>query len=112
MGRRATRRPTSWAGRWARSSAAWSRDARASTPGDKEMIVTGLVLGAGGKPVSGAPVLVLGASNAPLRAVNRDKVLAEGKTDADGRFRLPAPRTSSAQYRDGYVVATAEKHAP
>jgi RNA polymerase sigma factor (sigma-70 family) len=78
----------------------------------KQMIVAGRVLGADGKPVSGAPVLVLGASNAPLRAVNRDKVLAEGKTDTDGRFRLPAPRTSSAQYRDVYVVATAEKHAP
>jgi RNA polymerase sigma factor (sigma-70 family) len=79
---------------------------------DKEMIVTGRVLGADGKPAAGAPVVVLGSSNAPLRATNRHKLLAEGKTDADGRFRLPAPRTSSAEYGDVYVVATAEKHAP
>jgi RNA polymerase sigma factor (sigma-70 family) len=80
--------------------------------GEKAMVVTGRVLGSDGKPVSGAPVLVLGASNAPLRAVNRDRVLAKGATDAEGNFRLPAPRTSSAQYRGVYVVATADKHAP
>jgi RNA polymerase sigma factor (sigma-70 family) len=84
----------------------------APAAGDKEMTVTGRVLGADGKPVAGASVVVLASPNHAVRAVNRDKVLAEGKTDADGRFRLPTPRTSWDQYQQVYVVATAEKHAP
>jgi protocatechuate 3,4-dioxygenase beta subunit len=39
-------------------------------------------------------------------------VLAEGKADDEGRFRLAVPRTSSAQYADVQLTATADKHAP
>jgi hypothetical protein len=83
---------------------------------DKEMIVTGRVLGADGKPASEAEVVVLGSPNRLYRrndpAASRDKILAEGKTDAEGRFRLTAARTSSARFGGVSVVATAEKHAP
>jgi RNA polymerase sigma factor (sigma-70 family) len=85
----------------------------------EETTLTGLVLGADGKPVPGAPVVALAK---PLGRTRSDvtvppgatpaAVLAEGKTDDEGRFRLKAPRTSSAQYSDVYLVATAEKHAP
>jgi RNA polymerase sigma factor (sigma-70 family) len=82
----------------------------------EEMTVTGRVLGADGKPVPGAAVAVVAL---PVRAYRggdpsayRGKLLAEGKADAEGRFRFPAPRTSSARFQDVYVVAAAEKHAP
>jgi RNA polymerase sigma factor (sigma-70 family) len=83
---------------------------------DKEMIITGRILGADGRAASRAAVVVLGAPNRLYRrndpAASRDTILAEGKTDAEGRFRLTAPRTSSAQFRGVSVVATARKHAP
>src|SRR5262249_23710621 len=46
------------------------------------------------------------------RTADRPALLAEGKADAEGRFRLRMPRTSSATYREVYAVAAAEKHAP
>jgi RNA polymerase sigma factor (sigma-70 family) len=89
----------------------------APAPADaKEMTVTGRVVGADGKPVPGAAVVLMGTPNRPHRkgdpAAGRDRLLAEGKADAEGRFRLPAPRTSWPEYELVYVVATAEKHAP
>jgi RNA polymerase sigma factor (sigma-70 family) len=81
---------------------------------DKEMLVTGRVLGADGKPVPGAAVVVVGM---PLRRYRNDRfashsaVLAEGKADSEGRFRLAAPRTSSARFQEVYVLAAAEKFA-
>jgi RNA polymerase sigma factor (sigma-70 family) len=82
----------------------------------KEITVSGRVLGADGKPAAGAAVVVLAQ---PMRqhrrsdpTAYRDDFLAEGKADAEGRFDLRIPRTSSATYRDVYVAAAAEKHAP
>jgi RNA polymerase sigma factor (sigma-70 family) len=88
----------------------------AAAAGDEEMIVTGRVLGADGQPLPGAAVVVVGLPQRAYRggdpAAYRGTLLAEGKADADGKFRLPAPRTSSANYREVYAVAAAEKHAP
>jgi protocatechuate 3,4-dioxygenase beta subunit len=82
----------------------------------KEMIVSGRVLGADGKPAAGAAVVVL---TQPLRqhrggdrAASRDELLAEGKADAEGRFHLRMPRISSATYGEVFAIAAAEKHAP
>jgi RNA polymerase sigma factor (sigma-70 family) len=93
-----------------------SAAAPAAADEKKAMTVTGRVLGPDGKPVPDASVVVFGLPLRPYRRSDptayRGELLAEGKADAEGQFRLPAPRTSSAQYREVYVVATAEKHAP
>jgi RNA polymerase sigma factor (sigma-70 family) len=94
--------------------------APAPPPTTKEdTTVSGRVLGSDGKPVAGAPVVVLAKLPGRTRsdatvppAAAPAAVSAEGKTDGEGRFRLKMPRTSSAQYGDVYVIATAEKHAP
>jgi RNA polymerase sigma factor (sigma-70 family) len=82
----------------------------------KEMTVRGRVLGADGKPAAGAAVVVLAQPRRQHRGGDRtayrDDLLAEGKADAEGRFRLRIPRTSSSKYREVYAVAAAEKHAP
>src|SRR5262249_22094785 len=41
----------------------------------------------------------------------RSIVLAEGKADDEGRYRVATPRLSSSRYRDVNAVAAAEKHA-
>jgi RNA polymerase sigma factor (sigma-70 family) len=87
-----------------------------AAPDAKEMTITGRILGADGKPIPGAPVVVLGLPQLRYRSSDatpfRGVLLAEGKADNEGRFRLSAPRTSSARFRELYAVATAEKHAP
>src|SRR5262249_39491776 len=73
-------------------------------------------LGADGKPAAGADVVVLARPMHQYRGgdrtADRPALLAEGKADAEGRFRLRIPRVSSSTYRELYAVAAAEKHAP
>jgi RNA polymerase sigma factor (sigma-70 family) len=78
---------------------------------DGTLTVSGRVLNAEGKPLAGAPVAVVGRSKDFGRGGDllRDDfdVLAQGKTAADGRFRLAARRAASGWYRDLYVLARA-----
>jgi protocatechuate 3,4-dioxygenase beta subunit len=80
-----------------------------------EMTVAGRVLGADGKPVADASVVVVARPRRQYRsgdpAADRTVLLAEGKADAEGRFRLQGPRTSSALFWEVYVAAGARGHA-
>jgi protocatechuate 3,4-dioxygenase beta subunit len=70
--------------------------------------VTGRVLDAGGKPVAGAAVAVLARARYANRLSSNYsplQVLGKTKTDAKGRFRLTAARTSPQP--DGEVVILA-----
>jgi protocatechuate 3,4-dioxygenase beta subunit len=91
-----------------------SRAAEPAVPDETETIVTGRIIGADGKAASGAPVVILGVPLRRYRSGDQSgpRSLAEGKADATGRFRLSVSRTSSAQYQDVYVIATADRHAP
>src|SRR5262249_36970375 len=61
----------------------------------KDIPVAGRVLDAGGEPIANASVAIMGLTRGPVRILriwdstdSRPKLLAEGKTDAEGRFRL------------------------
>jgi hypothetical protein len=78
------------------------------------MTVTGRVLDPAGKPVPGASVMVyaqsmaMGIRNSPERIYPRE--IGRATSDASGRFRLDAPRTSSASHADFGAVALATGH--
>jgi hypothetical protein len=73
------------------------------------MTVTGTVLDPDGKPVKNAVVDVLGVPRDVWVGASIDEgsgaILSQGVTDVDGRFRLEAPRTSSARYYNVLVLA-------
>lgn len=68
-----------------------------------QMTITGRVLSATGQPVPGAAVVVLADHIRPFRGGDyesgRDRPIGHGQTDAEGRFKLVAERTSSAVHR-------------
>jgi RNA polymerase sigma factor (sigma-70 family) len=80
----------------------------------KEMTVSGIVLDADGKPFAAAEVAVLAARKISRRGGDLSsggtEVLGCGKTDAEGRFLLDVPRTSSAQFRSVTAVARGVDH--
>jgi RNA polymerase sigma factor (sigma-70 family) len=76
----------------------------------KALTVTGRVLDPDGKPVAKADVALIAWPKLPLRGQREFdalKVVAQARTDAEGRFRLAAPLLSSVQT----VVALAPGHA-
>jgi RNA polymerase sigma factor (sigma-70 family) len=66
----------------------------------KDVVFAGHVGDAEGKPVGGAEVALLGDG----------KVLAHGRADDEGRFRLSVARAILADYRTGYVIARKAGH--
>jgi RNA polymerase sigma factor (sigma-70 family) len=76
-------------------------------PSDKEPRATGRVLGADGKPLGGASVVLLGlprTEHTRLRVLNKE-ILGSTRADADGRFRLPVPHKARTQYEQLYALA-------
>jgi RNA polymerase sigma factor (sigma-70 family) len=78
----------------------------------KDVGFVGRVVDAGGKPVAGADVALLGESksNAAKDIPLGGKPLAHGRADGDGRFRLSVARTVLADYRAAYVIAGKAGH--
>jgi RNA polymerase sigma factor (sigma-70 family) len=77
------------------------------------MIVAGRVLDPVGKPMAAVPVDILGRPRwLFVTAARNDRLvlLGQGVTDADGRFRLDAARTSSAGFFEVYAVVSAPGH--
>ncbi len=79
-----------------------------------ETIITGQVLDPSGKPMPDAQVAIVGQSRRPTPSGNFSdeglKTFGLAKSDAQGRFRLTAPRLSSAAYYAAYVLAAADGH--
>jgi RNA polymerase sigma factor (sigma-70 family) len=75
------------------------------------MTVTGRVLNADGKSLAGALVAVVGFLKDQGRGgdlvTKRSRVLARGRTDADGRIRLAAAAAPSEEFRALYLLARA-----
>ena len=80
----------------------------------EEMTVTGRVMDADGKPLSGAEIVVMawpkeaqkGGELSPTKA----KQLGRDKTDTEGRFRLTVPRTTSARFPGVVALAGGAGH--
>jgi protocatechuate 3,4-dioxygenase beta subunit len=79
------------------------------------LVVSGQVVGADGKPVAGARVVVVGRSRARGAGHYTDsmKALAEGKADGDGKFRLAVPGlTRPASWGFVALLGQAPGHGP
>jgi RNA polymerase sigma factor (sigma-70 family) len=79
-----------------------------------QMTVRGQVLGADGKPLAGATVVVAAGEVTDAfgwgARLGRPAVLGQARTGAEGRFRLTAPRTSSNSHYLVRLFAAAPGH--
>jgi RNA polymerase sigma factor (sigma-70 family) len=74
---------------------------------------SGTVVDAAGKPVAGARVAVIGRTKRATRARGlwpEPRAVAEGTTDAEGRFRLAARGASRAGFWELHLLARAHGH--
>jgi RNA polymerase sigma factor (sigma-70 family) len=87
-----------------------------AAPG-KTITVTGRVLDAAGKPVANAVVVVLAYPRTNPRIIRnrwwsgdfyRPQIVARGRSDAQGKFRLTGPRTSKKSHQSVLLLAGAE----
>jgi protocatechuate 3,4-dioxygenase beta subunit len=80
-------------------------------PAHGRMIVVGRVLDPHGRPATGVPVDIIGASRTPPADTDVDRaafvVLGQGAADGDGRFRIEASRASSTRFFHVYALAGA-----
>jgi RNA polymerase sigma factor (sigma-70 family) len=80
-------------------------------PAEGRMTVTGRVFGPDGKPVTGADVDLVAWRRTPRVGTSDEgddhALLAQGRTDTDGRYRLDAPRTASTRVFQVYALAAA-----
>ncbi|MCI0457599.1 MAG: sigma-70 family RNA polymerase sigma factor, partial [Gemmataceae bacterium] len=74
---------------------------------DRVIRVDGSVLGADGKGLAGAQVTLVAWSS--RRATDKPQVLAQGRTDQSGKFRLKADRPAGAAV---ILLASARGHGP
>ncbi len=78
---------------------------------DARMTVAGRVLDPAGKPVKGAVVDLLARPRSPWvgssDTFDNPRLLAQARTDADGRFRFDAPRTSSNRFFEVHLLSIA-----
>jgi RNA polymerase sigma factor (sigma-70 family) len=82
-------------------------------PAQVESVISGQVADADGKPVAGAHVAVLARHKTGARArfeSTPPQALAEGKTDAGGKFRLAVRGFSSERYWGAFLLTRAEGH--
>jgi RNA polymerase sigma factor (sigma-70 family) len=88
-------------------------DLPAPAADEKETAFAGRVVDAAEKLVAGADVALLGEpqSDVPNNSLLK-KVLAHGRSDGEGRFRLPVARAALADYRAAYVFAGKAGHGP
>jgi RNA polymerase sigma factor (sigma-70 family) len=78
---------------------------------EKGVSVSGRVLGADEKPLAGAEVALVGGSRFSKDRPNHDyEVLARGKTDAEGRFRLARKDLSPTTFYQFHALAGARGH--
>jgi RNA polymerase sigma factor (sigma-70 family) len=84
-------------------------------PADKkDLIVTGRVLDPDGKAMAKADVALVARPKPPLRGewgTTSHKVLTQGKTDGEGRFRLSVPKGSPDTFEEVFVLARSTGYA-
>jgi hypothetical protein len=78
---------------------------------EQGLVLAGRVLGSDGKPFAGAEVALVGRWRpSPKGRARGDEVLAQGKTDAAGRFRLARKDLEPASFYHVHAVAGAKGH--
>jgi RNA polymerase sigma factor (sigma-70 family) len=91
--------------------AAPAPQAKTPPPAKKAVVAAGRVVGADGKPLAGAEVALVGLRRvAPSPGARDPGVLAQGKTDADGKFRLEKEGATADQFFYLEVLAGAKGH--
>jgi hypothetical protein len=76
-------------------------------------VVSGRVVGVDGKPAAGADVALFGRVRPAPRGAyfpKALKVIAQGKADRDGKFRLAADGLTLSAYQYGFLIARAPGH--
>jgi RNA polymerase sigma factor (sigma-70 family) len=88
-----------------------ARPQKPAPPAEQGLTLAGRVLGADGKPLAGADVALVGRWRLSPQHPNHDyEVLARGKADAQGRFRLARKDLSPAAFYQVHALASGKGH--